>query len=516
VSYRGAAGDVVVERFNLDTGAFGGQGVTPVRVTFQVSRGVPAESLSLSAKFDLNADARARRLRIEALSCSGLYSRAGDGPPVHWEVSAPVVEADLTQQSVGVPAFAMSYSSAHVTGKLQAIKILDDLSMTGSVALAPLVLHEFVPRVGIVLPKTRDPRALAQLSASSEFSYAASGVRLEPLRMQLDDTHLQGSVALVGEPRAVKFDLTVDQINLDRYLSTGDGGAGKGAEGAAPAAPGSGPQRAAGASAQAADGSRLPDADGVLSVGSVHLSPLDFANVQVTVALKDDVAHLFPALAQIDGGNYSGNITLDARGATPALSLDEHVSGVDMTRLLAGTTNKGRISGRGAVNLKATARGAAMESILRTLNGHFDANLADGAVEGIDVGYQLGRAQALLKGGPEPPRSLPPRTRFDAFKVSAEIANGVARTSDLIISSPALRVTGQGSANLVNKGLDLQMVASLSQASGIRIADVPFKITGTYVDPTVRPDMEALAKGRLKQKLQDVLEKNGLKGLFSK
>jgi len=68
----------------------------------------------------------------------------------------------------------------------------------------------------------------------------------------------------------------------------------------------------------------------------------------------------------------------------------------------------------------------------------------------------------------------------------------------------------------VNKGVDLQMLASLSQASGIRIADVPFKITGTYVDPTVRPDMEALAKGQLKQKLQDVLEKNGLKGLFNK
>src|ERR1700678_795313 len=242
VSYRGAAGDVVVERFNLDTGAFGGEGVTPVRVTFQVSRGVPVESLTLSAKFDLNADARARRLRIKALSCSGLFGRAGDGPPVHWEVSAPVVEADLTQQSVGVPAFALSYSSAHVTGKLQAIKILDDLSMTGSVALAPLVLHEFAPRVGIALPKTRDPRALAQLSGSSEFSYAASAVRFEPLRMQLDDTHLQGNVALVGEPRAVKFDLTVDQIDLDRYLGAGSGGirdgsADNGADGAAPAAP---------------------------------------------------------------------------------------------------------------------------------------------------------------------------------------------------------------------------------------------------------------------------------------
>ncbi len=515
VSYRdalgGVAGGLVVERFTLETGAFGGPGVTPVSVAFQANRGVPDETLTLSAQFDLSADARYRRLRLEAVSFSGLLGRPGDGPPVHWEVSAPVVEADLAQQSVGVPAFAMSYSSAHVTGKLQAIKILGDLSMTGSVALAPLVLHEFAPHVGIVLPQTRDPRALAQLSASSEFSYGASGVRFEPLRLQLDDTHLQGSVALAGEPRAVKFVLTVDRIDLDRYLS-----AGTGADAGAPAAAAPGPKSAAGASAHAANASKLPDADGVLTVGSLHLSPLDFANVRVTVGLKDDVVHLFPALAQVDGGNYSGNITLDERGATPALSLDEHVSGVDMTRLLAGTAYKGRLAGQGTVNLKATAQGAAMDSILRTLNGHFDANLADGAVEGIDVAYQLGRAQALLKGGPEPPRSNPPRTRFDAFKVSAQIADGVARTSDLTIASAALRVTGQGSANLVSKGLDLQMLASVFQSPGTRLADVPFKITGTYLDPTVKPDVEALAKGQLKQKLQDVLKKNGLKGLFTR
>jgi AsmA protein len=547
VSYRdtvgGMAGRVVVERFTLDIGALGGQEVTPVHIAFQASRGVPGESLTFSAQFDLTAAAQYRRLQLQAVSCSGLLGRPGEGPPVHWELSAPVVEADLTQQTMGAPAFAMNYANAHITGKLQAIRILDDLSMTGSVALAPLVLHELAPHVGIVLPKTRDPRALALLSASSEFSYGSTGVRFEPLRLQLDDTHLQGSLALAGEPRAVKFELTVDQIKLDRYLSVGDGGAGNGnagngnartdtagngnagtgsagngADGVAPAGPGPGPgpQNAAGASAQAAEASKLPDADGVLTIGSVRLSPLDFADVRVTVALKDDVVHLFPALAQIDGGTYSGNITVDARGATPALSLDEHVSGVDMTRLLAGTAYKGRLAGRGTVNLKATARGAAMDSILRTLNGHFDANLADGAVEGIDVAYQLGRAQALLHGGPEPPRSNPPQTRFDAFKVSAEITNGLAKTSDLTISSSALRVTGQGSANLVSRGLDLQMLASLFQSPGARVADIPFQITGTYLDPTVRPDAQALAKDRLKQKLQDVLKKNGLKGLFTK
>jgi AsmA protein len=256
--------------------------------------------------------------------------------------------------------------------------------------------------------------------------------------------------------------------------------------------------------------------------------------VHLTLASKDNVVHLYPAVAQIDGGNYSGNITLDNRGATPILSMDEHLSGVDMTRLLAATPYRGRLSGHGNVNLKATAHGSALDAVMQTLNGHFDASLSDGYLEGIDLEYELAAAQALIKHEPIPPRSAPARTfdaakmtadipsgsgpartPFDAVKMSAEISSGVARTTDLIIASPVLRVAGQGSANLPTKAIDFQLLASL-KASGATLADIPLKVTGTYVDPTVRPDLEALAKGELKQKLKDVLKKNGLQGLFGK
>jgi AsmA protein len=250
--------------------------------------------------------------------------------------------------------------------------------------------------------------------------------------------------------------------------------------------------------------------------GSVHLSPLDFESVHLTLASKDNVVHLFPSQAQIDGGSYSGNVTLDNRGATPALSIDEHLSGVDMARLVAGTSYKGRLSGRGNVNVKATAHGATLDAVMRTLNGHFDADLVNGAIEGVDLGYELALAQDLVRHEPEPSRSSPSRTKFDAFKMSAQIVDGVAKPADLTISSPVLRVTGQGSANLLNKGIDFQMLASVMKSPGAVAADIPLKITGTYMDPTIRPDVEALARGQIKQKLQDILEKNVLKGLFSK
>jgi AsmA protein len=496
LSYQG----IVIDKFDFETGAFGGGGVTPVRLALQANRGVPGESVTVNAKFSATFDAETEAVHLAGVNFSGLVSRPDDSRPAHWEISAAAIEANFTAQTLAVPEFAASFGSARLTGKLSATKILNDLSATGSVALAPVVLHEFAPRFGIVLPKTTDPRALAQLSASSDFSYSPSGVKFEKMLVQLDDTHLKGDAALLGEPRVLKFDLTVDQINLDRYLSPDK----------APPAPAPAPAK------PVEKATKFPDADGTFSLSSLHFSPLDFSNVRVTLASKDNVVHLFPSQAQIDGGSYSGNITLDNRGASPALSIDEHLSGVDMARLLAGTSYKGRMSGRGNVNVKAMARGAAMPVVMQTLNGHFDANLSEGALEGIDLGYELGAAQALVKHEAPPARSGPARTKFDACKLSAEITDGIAKTSDLTISSPVLRVAGKGSANLVNKAIDFQMLASVLKAPGATLADIPLKITGTYVDPTIRPDVEALAKGQVKQKLQDVLKKNGLEGLFGK
>ena len=500
VSYEG----VVIEKLDFETGALNGHGITPVRIAFEANRGVPDENLTLSANFSVSADVddQYKALRFEGVTLSGLVTRPRDSRPAHWELSAPAIAMNLTAETLIVPAYDLSYSSAHVTGKLRATKILGDLSATGSVALASLNLREFEPQLALL--KTRDPRALAQLSASGDFSYGASGVSFESLQVQLDDTHLMGSAAMAGEPRALKFALIVDQINLDRYLSADS----------APATPM--PTRPADTQAKAAEASKLPDAEGTLAVGSLHLSSLDFTDVRLTLTSKDNVVRLFPSVAQIDGGSYSGNITLDNHGATPTLSMDEHLSGVDMTRLLAATPYKGRLTGRGNVNVKATARGAALDAVMRTLSGQFEANLSEGALEGIDLGYELTAAQALVKHEAVPRQTGPARTQFDAFKMSAQISNGVAKTSDLIIASPVLRVRGQGSANLVNKAIDLQMLASVLKAPGATVADIPLRVTGTYVDPTVTPDTQALAKGELKQKLQDVLKKNGLLGLFGK
>jgi uncharacterized protein YhdP len=121
----------------------------------------------------------------------------------------------------------------------------------------------------------------------------------------------------------------------------------------------------------------------------------------------------------------------------------------------------------------------------------------------------------LLNKSTQAPAGNSSRTKFDIFKTTVQIANGIAQTNDLTISSQALKVTGQGSANLATKAVDFKLLASVITAPS-RTTEIPLRVTGTYASLSVKPDLGAVAKDQIKQKLQDLLKKNGLQGLFSK
>lgn len=95
-------------------------------------------------------------------------------------------------------------------------------------------------------------------------------------------------------------------------------------------------------------------------------------------------------------------------------------------------------------------------------------------------------------------------TRFDVFKASANLSNGVATTKDLDIASGDLRVTGQGAANLTTQAIDYRVNAAILKgaAASAALANVPLLITGTMKSPSVRPDTQSLVRSVAQQQLQ--------------
>ncbi len=347
--------NVVLENLALETGSLGGPGAAPVTLHVDAQRGTAGEHASLDAHFDLRTDPAAGRYSLGALALESVVSLAGNPRPVRVSVSAPAVDLDLRAQTLSAVAVRVSAAGAVVNANVEGAKILDAMNLKGTVKLEQLALREVLPTLAIALPKTRDARAFSRFAASSDFTYGKNAAQFANLQATLDDTHLQGSLTLDVVSEAVKFALTVDTLDMDRYLP--------------PPSPVTSPAAAEPQPKAAEAVSKPLNANGTLSVASLRFAPLNLSNLKVTVATNDRVMHIYPLQAQVNGGEYSGDITLDRRTLTPVISMDEHLSGIDVGPLVAAASKTLHVTGHGDVNLKATARGDGADAILKTLNG---------------------------------------------------------------------------------------------------------------------------------------------------
>jgi AsmA protein len=484
VSYQ----SLVLEQVNLEVGHVTPGAAAPVKLRFDLAAG--PRTIALAGSFDLTPDLAKSQYRFTRLQLEGTLSPKAGAARLPWSFSTPELDLDAAAQTVRAADFAAQLGAAHLTGGLQGSRILDAPSLAASFKLAPLSPRELLAQLGITLPKTRDPKAFSSLAAAGGLAYGANAVRASGLDVRLDDSVLHGSAALTNlDTQAISFDLSLDRIDLDRYRSP---------EQTAPAAtPAQLPTEAL----------KALQLNGALTVGSATLAGVKLAQLHVGVAAKGGVTHIAPATAKLYGGDYTGDITLDDRGAIPAMSLNQSMTGVDVSQLARDFMKSQRLSGRGTITSSLTTRGRTSDELLKTLSGHAAATIDNGAVEGFDLWFEINRALSLIQKQSLASGQSSGRTRFDSFKASAEISNGVATTRDLNVSSQNLRVTGQGTANLVTEAVAMQLKATILKgaaggAAAGTLADIPLSITGTLTSPTVRPDLQALAKAGVQQQIE--------------
>jgi AsmA protein len=423
--------------------------------------------------------------RIAGLKLEGT---SGNGA-LPWTLAAPELTVDVAGQSLRAGQFSAQFGAARISGSIAGSSLLEKPLVTASFSLAPVSPRELCAQLGITLPRTRDPKALSSLGAAGDLAYGGNALRASKLDIHLDDSALRGTAAVTDlDARKLAFDLALDRIDLDRY------------RGPVQAAPAPVP-------AQLPSGAlRTPDMNGSLTVGSAVVAGINLTQLHVDVGANGGVTHIAPATARLYGGNYAGDITLDDRGAVPAMSLRQSMTGVDVAALASDFLKSRRLSGRGTITSNLTTRGGTRDELLRSLNGRAAVSIDEGAIEGIDLWFEVDRAVSVIQKQSLPSSQGSGRTKFDTFKGSADVVNGILSSHDLNIASQNLRVTGQGTANLATQAIALQVKATLYKgaagAAAGTLADIPLAITGTLTSPAVRPDLEALARAGVQQQIE--------------
>jgi AsmA protein len=409
-------------------------------------------------------------------------------------------------------------AGAHITGSLTGAEILDAPKLKGSIKLDPLSLREWLPKLGVTAPQTADPNVLKQLSFTGNVLLTKSSAEVGDIVMKLDDSTMRGMLGVADfAAKALRFDLNVDRIDADRYLPPP-------------------PEKPAAKDAKEppteipVEMLRKLNARGQLSVGEAIFAGIKFTKLRLGVNAREGKARFYPSEASMYGGQYRGDIGIDSTGNVARVTLDEHVTGVNFAPLFKDMFETERVSGKGSANIKLAGSGRTTDDVMKTLDGTVDFKVADGALEGSDLWYEIRRARALLKQQAIPERpSGPPRTPFTALTGTGTMNDGVMKNDDLNVAMQYLKVTGQGAVDLPKNSLDYRLVAAVlkipregadaAQMQDLVDAQIPVKVSGALTDPKVRPDLEGYLKGEVKKKVEEkIKDKLGdkLKDIFKR
>jgi AsmA protein len=131
-------------------------------------------------------------------------------------------EVRLSPQLLQVPAFTLRWVDAELEGQVTA-QLAAPLDVAAKLDLTAPSLRALLASANIVPPPMRDPDTLGQLQLSVQLHHAAGATTLKDLSAELDGTHLQGEVSVPRlKPIALRFNLTADRLELDRYREPAD------------------------------------------------------------------------------------------------------------------------------------------------------------------------------------------------------------------------------------------------------------------------------------------------------
>jgi AsmA protein len=487
----------LLSEFSMQTGALGTDEPLPLVVSMLLEDLFAKSSyeVGLSAAAAINLDTEQYRFKGLELEMHDVTTE-GESSPVR--IQTPLLQADLAAQTLVMESFTVSVAELEISGALSAEQILGDPEFTGALSSNEFSPAELMSSMAIETPPTTDPNLLQRSRFSADLTGNLSEVRLDNLSLELDESAVAGNILVRNSsPAFIRFDFDIDELNVDGYLAP--------------------------ASETADEDVAIPkeeiqgiDLQGNLKVGQMQLAGLAFTDAGVGVKVVNGALRLHPVTAEFYGGTYSGDIYLNSSGATPVVELDEKLDSVTFQQLVGDLVDTESLSGMAIGHVKLKGQGKTSSEMLGSLNGDMGLTLTEGALEGINIWYEIRRAYAVFKGLP-PPDPEPDRTVFSKMQMSASVNDGVMNTRDLVGELPFLTIRGNGAINLAQSQVDLGLVAAIRDVPELNddplAADLggkqfPLKISGPLDDPGITVDWEELLKGEAVNMLLDKLIKS--------
>jgi len=444
---------------------------------------------------------------VDGLNVSGELTGLVDAP-TDFNFDARRISADLNASRLTPGELDMSIFGLGISATVEPFSFEGSPLIDAAIRVADFSLKDLMQTFGTEPPPTADPQALQKVAFNANATISGKSIDLKSMSMTLDDTTMTGTLSVpLTENGRMRFDLTADRINLDAYMAPAD----ETAEAAAP-----------GESVDVeipVDMIRALKASGKARLKEATLSGMLFENLELGLESSSGKLRLHPIAAELFDGTYAGDVSIDASGQVPRISVNEKVQGVSLTPLVQAMFDNDKVSGTIQGSFVLGGAGATLSAIQRDLDGTISFELQDGQINGTDIWHQIRAARALFRGEAAPPARVPPRTEFSSIRLSGPVQNGVFSNNDFIAELPFLRMTGNGTVDLAAATLDYSMQARVldkpefaGEVSAAELKDytqavIPLKISGPLASPSIKPDVDAMLRKEIQKKGSELLEK---------
>lgn len=290
----------------------------------------------------------------------------------------------------------------------------------------------------------------------------------------------EGRVGLADKPVSIEASANFKALDLNRLLPSAPPAAA-----ASSAAPG----KAGAGDAAPVDLSALKSAQGRFSLraGTFAYRQYRATNLAMDATLRGGTLKVAPFSAELWRGKL--DLVAQADGGANRIAAKGAADGIDIQALLKDVADKDLLEGRGRLALDIATTGRTVGELKSHLDGSASLSLHDGAIKGINLAQRLRQARAAIsmKADAATKASSTEKTDFSELSASFTVANGIARSSDLNMKSPFLRLGGEGLVDIPKSRIDYTVratVADTSKGQGgaelalLRGVTVPVRLTG--------------------------------------
>ena len=384
-----------IKSFNLITGPLAEGDPVDIELNTAFASGDPAVEGQLEMNAVIQADVEQAMYTLTnlklALDAKGKTLPNGQ---VQLSVAATPLVVNLKQQTLQISALDISTLGLGIKGDLNGKAIMGDKpQFNGALSIADFNARELIKALGQPEPQMADDKALTRVGASFELAATTSSASLNNLKAKLDDTSLAGMLAVTDfASQAVTFDLTLDEINLDRYLPPADTN-----KAAQPAA--AQPAAAGGQEPELfpVETLRKLNANGIARIGKLTKDNLKVSDIVVKVNANGGKVNVKPT-ASLYQGKLDSDVTIDASQKTPTLKLGTNLAGVQIEPLLKDMQGEAKLAGTTNAKVNVSAVGNTESALKKTLNGTANFSFTDGALVGVNIAQIIREGLAKLKG----------------------------------------------------------------------------------------------------------------------